>query len=286
MKTPRGVLFFLILGLVAASQSGNIIRLGEAHPVTLTFWRLALATVLLLPLAWRDLPALKRLSTKEGGLLIASGLLLAFHFFAWNGAVQRTTVANATILFALNPVLTATAAFFIFRERITRAMGLSILLGMAGVAVLSGGDLSLAPDLIPGDALGLLCAGLFSGYFLLARRLREKVPTAAYVIAVYGTAALVGLVGMFLLDLPLVDYDGRTWSCFVLLALVPTILGHTSFNAAIRYLGASRVATATLSEPLLAGIGAWCFWGEAIGVWTGIGYVLVIASVSVLVRDR
>jgi len=54
--TPRTVYAFLGLGLLAASQSGNIIRLGDAHPVAITFWRLALAAVILGPLAgarWR-----------------------------------------------------------------------------------------------------------------------------------------------------------------------------------------------------------------------------------------
>ena len=60
--------------------------------------------------------------------------------------------------------------------------------------------------------------------------------------------------GLVVVDAPLASYSARNWLCFVLMALVPTILGHTSINSALRYIPAGRVALATLSEPPLAGL--------------------------------
>ncbi|MHC4944738.1 MAG: DMT family transporter [Planctomycetota bacterium] len=283
MATPRRVIIFLCIGLAAASQSGNIIRIGDAHPVVMTTWRLAIASLLLAFLARRELTQLKRLDKRERFLLGLAGLALAFHFFTWTAAVQLTTVANATVFFSFNPVITATAGYFIFGERASKRLFLSIALGIAGVAAIGGGDLSFNREHLAGDGMALLCSVLFTVYFLVGKRLRQRLPTGAYVTSVYGTAAVVGFISLSILDLPAVDYSGRTWLCFILLALIPTMIGHTSVNNALKYIAAGKISTATLSEPLLAGLVAYFAWDEEVTVQTAVGYVLISLSVIVLV---
>ncbi|MCP4678317.1 MAG: DMT family transporter [Deltaproteobacteria bacterium] len=286
MAVPRRVYVFLVAGLIAASQSANIIRIGDAHPVSIAAWRLIIATVLLAPLAGRNLKLLATLTRREVGLLLLAGVALAAHFFAWIGAVQLTTVANAAIFFSINPVITATAGYLFFSERVTKKLAMSIALGVAGVTVMGWSDLTFSPEQLVGDGAAVLCSIIFSVYFLLGKKLRQKLPTAVYVTAVYGVAALFGIVTMLLLDLPLVDYTPRTWVCFTLMAIVPTMVGHTSFNNALQYIDAGRISTATLSEPLLAGLVAYFVWDEMISIGAGVGYVLISGSVCVLVFDR
>ncbi|MCP4603100.1 MAG: DMT family transporter [Proteobacteria bacterium] len=285
MSVPQRVYLFLAVGLVAASQSGNIIRIGDAHPVVITTWRLLLATVLLAPLARHKLTSLMHLTKGEIGLLVTAGLALAFHFFAWIAAVQLTNVANAAMFFSINPVITATAGYLIFGERFNKRLLLSIALGMAGVAVIAGGDFTFNRGHLLGDGAAVLCSVLFTVYFLLGKRLRQKLPTSAYVTSVYGIAAVFGVFTMLILDLPFVDYTPRTWLCFSLMALVPTMIGHTSLNNALRYIEAGRISTATLSEPVLAGFVAYFAWDESITGCAAVGYVLICASVLVLVLD-
>jgi len=165
-------------------------------------------------------------------------------------------------------------------------LAVSIAIGLLGVIVLGLGDLGFEPGHLPGDLLALGCSVLFTIYFLLGKRLRRALSAATYASAVYGVAAPLSFVCLFVLDLPVVAYDGRTWLCFVLMALVPTLLGHTSFNTALRYIDAGRISAATLSEPLLAGLVAWLAWGEDVTPQGFAGYVLISASVLVLVLDR
>jgi len=286
MATPKKVIVFLGLGLIAASQAGNIIRLGDAHPVALSAWRLVIAALLLAPLAGRDLTALRRLSRKEVVLLLLTGTALAVHFFAWIAAVQLTTVANAAVFFSCNPVIIAVGGLLFFKEAVDRWLLGSIALGLAGVAAIGGGDLSFSREHLAGDAMALLCAMLFAIYFLLGKRLRQVLPTAVHVTAVYGIAGVVSFVCLGALGLPIVEYSSQTWLCFLLLALFPTMVGHTSFNHASRYLHAGKISTATLTEPLLAGLVAWYAWNEAITVQTAIGYCLISLSVVVLVAGQ
>jgi drug/metabolite transporter (DMT)-like permease len=273
---------FLAVGLVAASQSGNIVRIGDAHPVAITAFRLLIASVLLAPLAARSLHLLGRLQGREVLCLLAAGTALALHLFAWVAAVQRTTVANAATFFSVNPLITAAAGYIFFREKVSRALALSILLGVSGVVTTGLADLSFRPAHLVGDGLALLCSLLFTAYFLFGKRVRRVLPTGVHVVAVYATAAAVSFACLLALGLPFAGYSPRTWLCFGLMALVPTVIGHTAFNNALGHVSAGWLATATLSEPLLAGIVAYLAWGETVSAAQVAGYALICLSVVVL----
>jgi len=283
VKVPGKVYLFLAAGLVAASQSGNIIRLGEAHPVAIAAWRLIIAAVILVPLAGGRLRELKKLSGMDQVLLLLSGIFLATHFFTWIAAVQMTTVANAAVFFSINPVMAALGGLIFFKEKIGWRLGAAIGLGVVGVLVIGLDDFSISREHFAGDLWAVVCAVLFAGYFLIGRRLRRTMDTDVYVASVYGIAALISFACLLALDLPVVAYGSQTWLCFVLMALVPTMIGHTSYNYALKYIPVGRIAVATLSEPLLAGIVAFFAWGEGITWLVALGYLLICLSVVVLV---
>ena len=286
MPTPKRIWIFLAVGVPALSQSANIIRLGAAHPFAITAWRLAIASVALAPFAAPKLGRIRGLSSREKLLLAAAGVALALHLFAWIAAVQATTVANATLVLALNPVITAAGAYLLFGERASPRLKIAIAVGVAGVAAVGWGDLALEPGQLVGDALSMVSAFLFSAYLLIGKRVRPKLDTNAYVTAVYGVAALVGFGAMLAAGLPLVAYTPRTWLCFGLMAAVPTLLGHTSLNAAVKYLPAGRITALTLAEPLLAGAVALVAFGERVSAGAVAGYALICGSVLITAVER
>ncbi|MBN1337482.1 MAG: DMT family transporter [Deltaproteobacteria bacterium] len=286
MSTPRSVLVLLALGLLAASQSGNLIRIGDASAVAIAAWRLALASLVLLPFVWRGLPALRRLGRKELALLVLGGLALSAHFIAWIAGVQETTVAHAQVTFAVNPLSTSLAAWILIGERPSRRLWIAIALGMAGILVIAWHDLDAAPDRFRGDLVVLLSALCFTAYFLVGRRLRRFLEAPVYACVLYAIASLPCFLLFPFLDIPFVDHGAQNWVCFGLLALVPTVVGHTSFAHALRWIPPNRVSTATLTEPLLGGAVAWMIWDEPVSGATVAGYVLICASVGVLLWDR
>jgi len=278
--------FILPVAVFATSQSGNIVRLGDAHPATMAAWRLAIASLLLAPMAGRGLFRLASLSARDRGLLLLAGVALSAHLCTWIAAVQITSVANAALFFAVNPVMTALGARWFYGERAGPGLVASIVLGLAGVAVAGWGDLHLGTERAAGDALALLCSLLFTVYFLAGKRVRQAVATPEYVAATYAVAAAASFAVSGWLGKPAFAHTPRTWLCFVLLALVPTMIGHTGLNHALRYVDAGRIAAATLAEPLLAGVVAFFAWGEPPGAAGLAGYALVAASVVVLVLTK
>jgi len=285
---PRSVYPILAVGLLAASQSGNLVRLGAASAAAIVAWRLTLAALVFLPVAGRRRlrEELGALGTRDRWLLLAAGLALSGHLLAWVASVQLTTVANAMVVFSINPVFTALGAYFIYGERLSGRLLLAIALGVAGVAVMGWHGLAADPGRLPGDLAALAGALFFSLYFLLGKRLRRSLSSPVYVGTLYALAALPAFVWLLVAGGPLVAYDGRTWMCFGLMALVPTVIGHSALNHALRWLDAGRVSAATLVEPLLAGAVAWLAWGEAVTPATGVGFGLIAVAVLVLLSER
>lgn len=286
MPVPKHVYIFLAFGLVAASQSGNIVRLGDAHPVIIAAWRLLFASLMLAPLAGKNLTLVALLTRKQLGLLVLAGAALALHFYLWIAAVQMTTIANASIFYAVNPLITATAGYLFFHERVSSKLAISIVLGVVGIGVLGGSDLSLSPKNVPGDAAALGCSFMFTVYFLSGKKIRQVLPTTAYVAILYGIAAAFSFGAAVVMGLPLSGYNPQTWLCFGLMALVPTMIGHTSFNNALRYIEAGRISAATLSEPLMAGVVAYFAWNEKMSAGALLGYCFICGSIVVLIFDQ
>lgn len=282
---PIRVLLSLVIGVVALSQSGNLIRISDAHPVAIAAWRLLFAGLLFLPFAGRRLSQVSRLSPANKGWLVLAAAALAFHFFTWIAAVQNTTVANAAIVIAINPVFTALLSHFVFGEVITRRLVTAILLGIVGVAIVGWGDLSFAEANLKGDGLAILASLIFTLYLLIGKRLRGSLDTPVYVSAMYLIAAGFGFAAMVVLQIPVGAYGRRDWLCFFLMALIPTMIGHTSLNNALRHMGAGRVSVVVLAEPLLAGLVAYLAWDEVMTPLSLLGYAAIAASVVALSLD-
>jgi drug/metabolite transporter (DMT)-like permease len=286
VAAPARIYAFLAIGLVAASQSANIIRIGDAHPIAIAAWRLLLAALLFAPLAARHLRHLVNLGRRDKLLLLLTAAFLATHFFTWIAAVQNTTVANASIVLALTPVFAALGGWSLYGEPVGRRLAVAIAIGIAGAATIGLDDLSLQRDHLAGDGLAFASTLLFAAYLVAGGRLNRLLPTPAVVFGIYGIAGVISLVCLAALAEPIADYSSRNWVCFVLMAIVPTGIGHTAFNAALGHLRTGWVSATTLVEPLLAGLVAFFAWDEQITPRVGLGYLLICASVLVMVSAR
>ena len=280
------VYLILSLGVVAGAQSGNLVRLGTASPVAIAAYRLLIAGLILAILAGRGFKQLKKLNAGKIALLFCAALALGLHFITWIAAVQHTTVANAAILFATNPVFTSIGAIFFFNERFSKRALIALILGIGGTVVICLGDFGLSRENLKGDVLALICALFFTTYFLLSKKMRAYLDTDVYMASIYLIAGLTCALGMLIINVPFIGYSNRTWLCFLLMALIPTILGHTSINYCLRYMKASTVSIATLAEVPIATLVAALAWGDPVTLLTGLGFLLVIGAVVIIYSEK
>jgi drug/metabolite transporter (DMT)-like permease len=284
----RGRVYLILgMGVFAVGWAAIFIRLADAPALSTAAYRLAFAS---LPVgSWAllrhrgDLRALRR---SDWWLLTAAGAALALHFASWIASLQLTSVASSVALVTTQPLWAALIAAAVLGERITRGTLVAILVASAGGALIGVRDLAAGGEALAGDALALLGAFCAAVYFTIGRRLRATVDLPAYVGVVYPAAALLLLATAVLARQPLAGFDRETWLMFLLLALVPQLIGHSSLNWAVRYLPAHIVTVALLGEPVLSTVLAIPILGERPGLLRIVGGAVTLSGVYLALREE
>jgi len=121
------------------------------------------------------------------------------------------------------------------------------------------------------------------GYLLIGRKVRAHLSLLAYVVPAYAACTLLLLGWAVVLGNRLTGYTSVDWACFVGLALLPTILGHTVLNWAIKHVPASAISTALLGEPVVASVLACFFFAQIPSVYTIAGGSLVLIGIYLVI---
>jgi drug/metabolite transporter (DMT)-like permease len=137
-----------------------------------------------------------------------------------------------------------------------------------------------------GDILALIGAWMAVGYLLIGRRLRSGISLLSYIFIVYTAASFVLLLIMILAGYSPFGYSWKTFIWFFLLALIPQLLGHTTYNWALGYLPAAFVSVTLLGEPIGSAILAYIFLDEKPTSIKLIGAILILVGIYITSRIR
>jgi len=281
----------LVIGIIAVSSGSIFARFAQADAPSLAVaaFRLSLAALLLQPIAWlRHRREIGELQLRECGWLVASGIFLAVHFATWITSLEYTSVASSVALVATSPLWVALIAWIAWREIPTPSIWLGLALALCGSLLISLAEAHSAISSRPflGNALALAGAMAVSGYWLIGRRMRRRLSLVPYITLVYSSAALALLGAAMILGQPLSGFKPSTYGWFLLLALLPQLLGHSSFNWALGQLPASYVAIATLGEPIGAALLALFLLGEIPSPLKVLAAALILFGIILALRRK
>jgi drug/metabolite transporter (DMT)-like permease len=277
----------ILLGVIAVSFAAIFIRLCQAHPLVVAFYRMALAALVLLP--WMAKGGWSRLAGLGRALLIRAilaGLFLGIHMGTWVTSLYFTSVASSIILVSTQSVFAVLLSHYGIKERASRGVFVAVGIALVGSIIIGGSDLRLGRTTLVGDLLAL--AGGFTAalYMIIGRRVRQELSVLPYVFLAYSTAAAVLGIGCLSLQVKMWGYPGQTYLWLVLLALVPTHLGHTMFNWALRYLRAYVIGISLLGEPIGATVLAFFIFKEVPALLTFVGGAMVLGGIYLLAREE
>jgi len=269
-----------LLGVISVSFAAIFIRMADAPALAIAFYRMGLSSIMLFPVMFIHREKLRNLDAKVIWLSLAAGFFLALHFAFWVQAFTYTSVASAVVFVATQPLFVTVMGLLFLGEKIKRLFILGLLLSVAGGFLIGWGDLTMGePEAIRGNILALLGAIFVAIYFVLGSRVRATLGLLPYIFMAYSTAAIFLLGFCFLWRVPLFGYSQATYGYFFLLALIPTIVGHSSLNWSLKYLPASFVALSILGEPVGATVFAFFILGEIPHYLTFFGGALILVGI-------
>jgi drug/metabolite transporter (DMT)-like permease len=239
------------IGIVAVSFASIFIRLAEAPSLVIAACRLTITSLILAPAALiRGKEELRTLTRGDLQLALLSGLFLGLHFATWISSLEYTSVASSVVFVDTSPLFVGLASHLLLKERVSRQTFVGIAVSVLGGIIIGYGDFGLGARELFGDFLALAGAMAVSGYFLVGRKLRRHLSLLSYIFLVYATAAAFLVTLCLVTGQPFSGYSQQTYLMFILLAIVPQIIGHSSYNWALRYLPATFVGVGTLGEPV------------------------------------
>ncbi|RMF41636.1 MAG: DMT family transporter [Anaerolineae bacterium] len=297
---PALALFF---GILAVSTASLFIRFAQqdAPSLIIAAYRLGLASLALaVPVLRRQGNEFRRLERRDLLLIALSGVFLAVHFASWITSLEYTTVASSVILVTTTPLWVGLLSPLVLRERLTRALVVGMCLTLAGSVIVGLSDTCTwqsglqCPSLstfvqgraFTGDFLALIGAWMAAGYLLIGRGVREKLSLWSYIFGVYGTAAFTLVLWAALAGLSFTGYRPQTYLWMAALALVPQLMGHSTFNWALRHLPAAYVSVTLLGEPVGSAVLAFLLLGETPGALMLTGAALILIGIAVASRPQ
>jgi len=132
-----------------------------------------------------------------------------------------------------------------------------------------------------GDLLATIGAIMGAGYVLIGRKLRAHVSLISYIFVVYGMAAIILIILMLAAGESPFGYPPQAYIWFLLLALIPQLLGHSTVNWALGYLSAAYVSIILLSEPIGSTILAYFLFQEVPSSVKMFGAILILAGIFI-----
>lgn len=270
----------LMVGNVALAFGPWFVRLTDVGPVAAAFWRISLATPVLLVLAAATGGRLLSSVRGLGWILIGSGVLFAGDLAAWHLGIHHTKLANATLFGNAATFVFPLYGFLVARAWPTRTQGLALALAAIGAALLMGRSYQLAPQNFIGDLLCLLAGLLYAGYFILMSRARQTMAPLPALGFSSAAAILPLLVSALVLGEKIMPAN---WTPLMSLALLSQVLGQGLMIYALGRLSPLVIGLALLTQPIVAALVGWLYYGETLGVAEFVGAALV-AIALVLVR--
>ncbi len=266
--------------MFAFGVNNVVVRTTNLSGVVTASYRLFLGIALLVGFLWasgrRPTLAAIRASIPAG---IAYGGSILFFFSAF----KETSIANATLIAALQSGLSLTLVGRFFGEKVRWPEIVLTLVATAGVGlVIVGGEAGGAGD-VHGDLLAV--AGLLSNtvYFVLGKRTRARSDAPAgslqagfLMVAAAMTVPLVLISG----DVP--TPDGGDWVRLLALAIGGT-LGHLGVNWAHRHVTLTTASLLTLAVPIVSSTVAWFVLDEYLSAVQWVGAGITLASLAAVV---
>ncbi|CAN7403778.1 DMT family transporter [Phenylobacterium sp. LjRoot225] len=265
----------LVFGASVIGFSPILVRLTQTGPSAAGFWRLAFA-----------LPLMGIVAQRVGGQIgrpsrlgLIAGVMFALDLGFWHYGIKYTSVANATVLPNLTPVVVTAFAWMFLKERPRPLFLVALAVAISG-ATLMASQRAGAPGINPplGDALSAATAFWYALYMLAISAGRKRETASVLMFWSSAAGAPLVLAAALALGESILPRDAWGWAACIGLG-VTHVLGQGSIAWAMGRLPTATASVVVLVQPVVAALLGWLLFREALGPLQAIGAAVALAGV-------
>jgi drug/metabolite transporter (DMT)-like permease len=276
-------LFAVALAVFAWGFGPLFVKGIDASFNTIVFWRVLIGTVVAVAFAYL---VGGRITLRLVVVAFPAGVCFALSFIFGFASFQETSIVNATLLPALQPVLILFLATRMFGERRSSVELAYAGLALAGVVVVVAGASSDGASL-EGNVFAVLNLLVFTAYFLLGKRARDAdVHAWSFLAAVFIGACVVVLPWALVSSHDLGAIQGADWLLLCGLILFPGMVGHGLMTWAHHYVDVTVTSMMTLANPVVSIAGAWIIYDQELEPAQIVGGVVVLVALGAILRRQ
>jgi drug/metabolite transporter (DMT)-like permease len=284
----------LVLGILFWAGNFNLARAihADVPPLGLSFWRWAVAALLLLPFAWSAMRGALPLARLHWRLVLALAVLgiAGFNSLVYSG-LQTTTATNGVLLQSVTPITMIVLAGWVLHEKSHVWQWLGIAVSLVGVLVIiTKADWQVLQQLAfnRGDVWIVAATMDWSLYTVLLRKLPEGLkglPILGFTVSLGALVILPFYVYESMTFMPM-PFTAVSVASIAYVAVFPSLLSYMFWNHATQKLGVNRTGQFSHLMPVFGILLATLLLGERLQFFHAIGMILVAAGILLANKKR
>ncbi|WP_193432260.1 DMT family transporter [Caenibacillus caldisaponilyticus] len=269
----------VVLATLSISTSAIWVRLADAPAAVTAFYRLFFSTLFMAPFLYKHIGEFRSMTRKSVLWCALAGICLAFHFILWFQSLAYTSVASSVVLVTIQPIFAFAGSVLFFKTRLRLYAVVGALCAISGSVLIGWGDFGTSRAALYGDVLALVACLLITVYLMVGQEVRKDMELYAYTLLVYAFAALALFLFVLVSRQALFNHAPKDWLMFLLLAVFPTLLGHSVYNWSVKWVGVNTLSMTILGEPVGSSILAYIFFGETLGPLQLAGSLVILTGI-------
>lgn len=275
----------LFIGILCISIFPVIVRMNLTSGLISAFYRMAIATAILLPVALYK----GKLGLENRKLILPiaiCGILFASDIAVWNISIQHSSATQATLLTNLSSIWVGVFSFVFLNYRPRKSFWLGTLIALMGMMVFVGVDTILELKLDTAFFLGVLSGLLYALYILVSKTVLEKVEVITFITY----SMIFSTVFLFIVNIAFGEeffgFSGQAWISLFVQGIVCQLIAWLLISYATQNMRATRVSLSLLSQTIFAALLAAVFIGEKITPVQMIGSIIILAGIATTFYEK
>lgn len=275
----------LLIGILCISIFPVIVRLNLTSGLISAFYRMAIATAIILPFALYH----KKLKLENIKMLLpmmVCGILFASDIAVWNISIQNSTATQATLLTNLSPIWVGVFSLIFLKFRPRKSFWLGTLIALIGMTVFVGVDTILNLQLDFAFFLGILSGVLYALYILVSKSVLEKLEVITFITYSMIFSTIFLLIINVAFGEQFFGFSNKAWISLFVQGIVCQLIAWLLISYSTQKMRATRVSLSLLSQAIFATILAAIFVNEKITSVQMIGSVIILAGIATTFYEK